>query len=535
MSLSKITVPSSVMLSGNIMPVTIETDKYRTSLGTKQVLKIEFVDDTTAGKKITFSWKEFDMVLTFATTPNDSGLQLPLYDKTLITGYDTLIAAFRANYYLDRYFVIAPVVSFVSGNYKLVITFTQRSYGQAFAATAITGDDATKYTPSILTAQVMPVYGANFRFLCDVYHQINPVGSREYRLLAELDASGNDENIGTFNLSDVFHNWETLKADFPATSSFQECPNVLQNYYLQFAESYGAVEIAQNNITEPGTIASNTFLQVLKGGMPLLTYPSNTFLADFIDATYNKFLTAQISGKTTVCKAQPNFLYWYQKNGVTDFDLKVTVYFDDGTNTTITSTTYTGAVTGRKVWQIGVGYDELGLDSLLGVGVGPMSYEVWIEDGSSVRLTEKFKFLVDTRWNEYNNFLFFHNQYGGVDSIWLSGDCLLIPESTGIEVQKAILNDYSSGNIEASNSKTRFTYQFYTGHKRYKNEIDHLIQLLQSNDVRLLPDVKLRPGFTDPYNLLKIIIDKASAKDFPADSESIFSLSLKAREAHYEW
>lgn len=535
MSLSKLQMPEDVMLSNNVMPISIETDKYRTTLGTKQVLKVEFTDNTTAGKKIIFGWKEFEMTLTFATTPNDTGLQLPLYDKTLITGYDTLIAAFRANYYLDRYFVITPVVSFVSGNYKLVITFTQRAYGQDFAAVTLTGDDATKYVPSILTAQVMPVYNANYRFLLDIYRQINPLGSREYRLLAELDASGNDENIGTFNISEVFKNWSDLKADFPIDTSFQPCTNVLQNYYLQFAESYGSTEIAQNNVTEPATIGTNTFLQVIKGGMPLLEFPSNTFLADFVDATFNRFLTAQISGKTTVCKTQPNFLCWYQKDDVTDFVLKVTMYFDDGTDTTITALTDSGSQTGRKVYQIGVGYNDLSLDSLLGVGVGPMSYEVWVEDGSAVRLTEKFKFLVDTRWNEYNNFLFFHNQFGGIDSVWLSGDCLLVPEFTGNEVQKAILNDYTSGNIEAKNSKTRFSYQFYSGHKQYKNEIDHLMEMVQSNDVRLLPDPKLRPGYSDVFNLLKIIIDKGSAKDFPADSESIFTMSFKAREAHYEW
>jgi hypothetical protein len=536
MSLSKLLMPGAVVLSHNVIPVTVETDKYRTTLGTKQVLKVTFTDNTTAGKKITFGWAEFNMEMVFSASPNDTGLQLPLYDKTLATGYDTMIAAFKTNYYLQRYYVITSAVTLVMGNYECVMTFTQREFGQVWSASTLTGDDPTKYTPAIFTAQVMPVYSANFRFLCDVYHQNSPSGAREYdKLIAELDASGTDENIGQFNLSEIFKNWRELAADFPIDTTFQPCINVLKNYYLQLSESYGSTEMALNNITHPDPIAANTYLQVIKGGLPFLKHPGNTWAADYIDATYNKFLTAHVSGKTTVCKAQKHFLSWYQKTALTDLNLKVTLYMDDGTSVTVTKTAFSGAVVARRIYQVGVGYDVLTLDASLTSGTGPMYYEVWVEDGSAVRQTEKFKFAVDTRYNEFNNFFYFHNQYGGIDCEWLSGETIISPEFSGSELQMAVQNDYTEGNIEVNSSRARYGYQFFTGHKRNKAEIDHLVELLQSNDVRWLPDPKVRAGYTVYTDLMRMVVDKASVKELPGPSDSIYTLTFKAKEAHFEW
>lgn len=536
MTLSKITVPDSVVLSHNVIPVTLETDKYRTTLGTKQVLKLVCTTNTTAGKKLTVGWKEFDMELVFATTPDDTGMQLPLYDKAVSTGFDSLLAAFKTNYYLDRYYVIALVVTGSTGNYVGTFTFTQRTFGQSWAAATFTGDDPTKYAPTIDVAQVMPVYGANFRFLCDLFYQSNPAAARSYaNIIAQIDASGNDENIGKFNLSEIFKKWAVLKPNFPSDTTFQECPDVIKNYYLVFAESYGATEQAKNNITEPATLGAGLYNQVILGGLPYLEHPVSTFLADHIDATYNKFLTRHTSGKTVVNKAMPHWLSWYQKAAVTDLKVKVTLYMSDGTSTTVTKTTTTGSFSGKKIYQVAVGYDQLSLDLDLTALLEPVKYEVWIEDGASTRLTEKFVFAVDLRYNQYNNYLFYHNSLGGIDTEWFTGTVLKTPEISGNELVLATQNDYTDGNIEIRNSKTRYSYEFNTGFKQNKNEIEHLIEMLQSNHVRWLPDPKNRAGFTDPLNLMKVVIDKGSVKEWVNDTDSIYALSFTVMEGHYEW
>ena len=536
MTLSKITVPDSVVLSHNVIPVTLETDKYRSTLGTKQVLKLVCTTNTTAGKKLTIGWQEFDMDLVFATTPDDSGMQLPLYDKALITGFDSLLAAFKTNYYLDRYYVIALVVSGSAGAYVGTFTFTQRSFGQSWAAASFTGDDPTKYAPTIDVAQVMPVYAANYRFLCDIFYQFNPASARSYsNFIAQLDASGNDENIGKFNLQEIFKKWSTLTPNFPTTNDFQECPDVIKNYYLVFSESYGSVEMAKNTITEPATLGAGLYNQVILGGLAYLEHPVSTFLADYIDATYNKFLTRHISGKTTVNKQMEHWLSWYQKADVTDLKLKVTLYMSDGTSVTVTKTTNTGSFSGKKIYQVAVGYNELALDLDLTALTEPIKYEVWAEDGASVRLTEKFTFAVDLRYNEYNNYLYYHNCLGGIDTEWITGAVLQTPEVSGNELVYATQNDYEIGNIDIRNSKTRYSYDFNTGFKQNKNEIVHLIEMLQSNNVRWLPDPKIRSGNFTSTNLMKVVIDKGSIKEWVNDVDSIYSLSFTVLEGHYEW
>lgn len=536
MSLSKLLMPEDVVLSHNVIPVNVETDKYRTTLGTKQVLRIFTTGNTTAGKKITIQFKDFDMELTFATTPDDSGLQLPLYDGAISTGYDTLITALKSNYYLDRYYVITLSTSLVSGFYQATINFTQRSFGQEFAAVSISDDDSTNFVTSIPTAQVMPSYGANFRFLCDLYYQSNPTLSRSYsNLVAQLDASGNDENIGQFNLSEIFKNWDLLKPDFPSDVSFQQCPNVLKNYYLLLAESYGSPETARNNITEPSSIAANTYKQVILGGLPYLKWPSNTFMDDYIDAAIVKFLTVRKSGKIHVPKQMPNWFSFYLKSSVTDLVLKVKLYMSDGTNTTVSKATFSGTTDQKSIWQVAVGYDQLDIDSDLTPTTEPVKYEFWIEDGAADQITEKFVLMMDTRYNEYNSYFFFHNYLGGIDVLWCSGQSEFLPEYSGNEVAFATKNDYTEGNFEAKNSKTRFSFSFNSGNKSNIDETNCFLEMIQSNYVRLLPDPKLRPGFTDPTKLMKVVIDKSSIDSIPQDIQSIFSLKFVAKEGHNEW
>jgi hypothetical protein len=53
--------------------------------------------------------------------------------------------------------------------------------------------------------------------------------------------------------------------------------------------------------------------------------------------------------------------------------------------------------------------------------------------------------------------------------------------------------------------------------------------------VRWLPDPKNRAGFTDPLNLMKVVIDKGSVKEWVNDTDSIYSLSFTVMEGHYEW
>jgi hypothetical protein len=531
MSITKINVPENVVLSNNYIPVRVLNDKYRVSPGTRQVLRIVLAGNTTAGKTITFTWRDFAMVMTFSASPDDSGMQLPLYNSASSTGYVALLDAFRSNYYLTKYYTLTFSVIQILGVWTCTCTWTQKKFGQEFRATAFTGNDSGNYTPTILAGYAAPTYSASYRALVDIYWQNNPAGAREFNLVTQLDASSDETDLAEFNLQEIFDKWGILKPDFPVMSDvgIERCPNVMKHYYLVISESYGNPEIVHNNVTEPATIAANTFLKVIKGGMPFLKYPVNTFYADYINSSSNKFLTTQVSGSTTVCKEQKHWLYFYLKNTITSFRIKATLYLSNGTTATFTGST--SSPLQQTINRASVGYSTLGLGSLLS-GQELLKYEVWIEDDTAVRLTEKFMFLMDTRYYQYNNYLYFHNSLGGVDCAWLTGDVFPVPEVTGNELHKSIAYDYSSGNIQAFNSKTRWGWEFNSGYKSIKGEIDHLVELMQSNDVRWLPDEKIRPGYTEP---LKIIISKDSVKDWPADSLNMYSLTFSAKEAHYEY
>lgn len=531
MSLTNNTSPANVVLSHNIVPLILSTDKYYLSLGTKQVIKIIFGVNTTAGKTITITWKEFSMVLTFAASPDDTGMQLPLYNTAVSNGFDDLIAALKTNYYFNRYFVFSSVVTHPLA-YLLTVTLTQREYGQDFAATAAAGDDGTNFIPTIDVAQVQPTYSPNFRVLCDMYWQPSGTGAQNSNyLIAQLDATTDELQLPEFNLNGVFKKWSELSPDFPLSTDTDtdQCANVLQNYWLRVSESYGSPEQVKMNVMYPALPAANNYLQVILGGMPFLSYPGNTFYADYCNATYNKFLTTMVSGATTVNREMFHALYFYTKTTYTSIHIKGKLYLSDGTSVNITGGNVTPVQ--KTVNKAAVGFTQLGLGSLLG-GLDPVKYEVWIEDDGDVRITEKFTFLVDDRYCEYNNYLYFHNSLGGVDTVWLTGFCAPVPVQVGDELVMAVENTYTEGNIIASNSRTRQAWEMNTGYKQIKGEIDHLLELMQSNHVKWLPDAKVRPNATEPIN---VVITKGSAKNWPADEDDIFALSFKLQEGHYEY
>ncbi len=527
-----------VILSNNPIYYDLQTDIYLTVNGTKQVFILYFKE--TGGNPVnnnvlTLLFNDFSVNLTFKTAPDDSGLQLPLYNTAVNSSFDDVEAALRSNYYLSTYFVMnATTIVGGGGTFGRQYIFTQRDRPQEFRLIDSVSFDAAKAEVTISTAYVARQYRSGFKGIVDVFEQINIAGAREYNnKIGVLEGHPNTEGIMNFDLSALFRRWSKLKPDFPRVLSddIYPCTNVMRYFYLICGEAYGTPTLIGSNVTDPETVGTDPYKKVILGGLPFLGVPNNNFFDFYIDAGANKFLTTQESGKKVVNKACPHYLYHYL-NTSSPVHVKGTLYFDDGTTTNFNGPINGSPLPAQKIYGYKVGYNQLNLDSLITSTKDAMKYEVWLEDGSSNRISEKFMFEVDTRYSTYNHYFFCHNPLGGIDTLWMTGEFNELPEFSGVELQKAVVTNYTEGNIDTYDSKLRKGYAANTGWKKHKEEMEHIRVLLQSNNVRWLPDSAILAGFTEP---IKVNIVKESIGDWPGDTNNIFGLSFEFKLSHYEW
>ena len=538
MSIGLTPIPE-VILSHNPVYSDFQSDNYSSGSITKQVFRIYFKEtggNSLNNETLTIQFNDFSMVLTFKTTPDDSGLQLPLYDTTVNPlGSDAVLDALNKNYYLTQFFTVSA--SYITGagpTYGRQYNFTQRNFGQEFRYFGHESSNPLKSEASIITNYSYLSVKKGYQCFVELYEQDNITLARKYNLpIAKLDAHIDLSGVALFDISSVFRRWNSLKPDFPVllTDDIYPCNNVMKYYYIRFGEKMGYPAIIGETLTQPTAVGTDPYKKVILGGLPFLGVPNNTFYNDYIDAVQNKFLTLQVSGKKVVNKACPQYLYHYL-NASSPVHVKGTLYFDDGTSTNFNGPINAGALAAEKIYGYRVGYNQLDLDTLVSSVKDAMKYEVWLEDGSANRISEKFMFEVDTRYSTYNHYFFCHNPLGGIDTLWMSGEFAELPEFSGVELQKAVVTNYTEGNIETHDSKLRKGYAANTGWKKHKEEMEHMRILLQSNHVRWLPDSAVLEGFTEP---IKINIVKESISDWPGDINNIFGLSFEFKLAHYEW
>ena len=536
MTISRGTIPE-VILSHNPIYSDLQSDSYVTGSPAKQVFRMylkETGGNPANNDTITLTFNDFTLTLTFKTSPDDSGLQLPLYDTTVNASYDDVEAALRANYYLNLYFVMTVTTIVGSGTFGKQYVFTQRNFAQEFRLFSSTTFNAAKVETTITTNYSYLNIKTGYKAFIDVFHQWNKNIARVYNeKIATLEGHVDFEGVIKFDITSIFRRWNELQPNFPIllTDDIYPCTNVMKYYYMVCGEMYGNPPVVANNVTNPETVGTDPYKKVILGGLDFLGVPNNTFIDDYINAAQNKFLTTQVSGKKVVNKACPLYLYHYL-NTSSPVHVKGTLYFDDGTNANFDGPINAGILSAEVIYGYRVGYNQLNLDSLITSTKDAMKYEVWLEDGSSNRISEKFMFEVDTRYNVYNNYFFCHNPFGGIDTIWMTGTFMETPEFSGVELQKAVVTDYTEGNIDTVDSQLRKSFAANTGWKRYKEEMEHIRIMLQSNHVRWLPDVAHLPGYTEP---IKVNIVKESIGEWPADTNNIFGLNFEFKLSHFEW
>lgn len=544
MSVTKASL-NKVLLSDNIAIAQLGGDQFFSNYGTKNRFTITISNNTTNNKIITIVFPEFTMVLTFKTSPNDTGLQLPLTDITDNSSYDALKDAFESNYYLRRFFDRTEITTSLSGDFGRVYTFTAKVAGQAFKALSIDSDDIGKVDVAVTVAGADVVLREGAMGRIEIWNKYGSSFANE-KLIGTLEATPVGAEDTLFDLSVIFKKWLELNPSVPdyfLTERWGAHENMVKAFYLRYMEIYGNPALVYNNITEPDPITSNTLLRVVKGGV---AYEKGSAINETADAlsyyeVYAKdeelvpLLTERVSGKVVVNKTMVHFINYYSSHTDTA-RIEGVLYFDDGTNVEFEIGTH-AAIPAHQVLYWNVGFDYLELESLIPIGKQAVKYSVHVRSNQikigetePTRLTESFMFELDLRYFEHNHYFYYHNRLGGIETVWVHGDVVEVPEFSGTEVEKAITLPYSTGNILTTDSQFRRLWNVNTGWRVYEEDFEDLKNLINSNYVKWLPDRKVY----DKENFVDVIIDKGSVGGWPSDKDNLGGLNFTIKLANLE-
>lgn len=544
MSVTKASL-NQVLLSDNIAIAQLGGDQFFSNYGSKNRFTITISNNTTNNKTITIVFPEFTMVLVFKTSPNDTGLQLPLTDITVNSSYNALAAAFDSNYYLKRFYNRTEVTTNLSGDFGRVYTFTAKETGQKFKALDIISDDTGKVDVAITVAGADIILKEGAMARLEIWNRFGS-GLTSEQLIGTLEATPVSVEDSLFDLSVIFKKWLALNPsvpDFFLTERWGAYEHMVKAFYLRYMEVYGNPALVYNNITDPETIRSSTLLRVVKGGV---SYEQGSAIN--IEADANSFykiyaepeelvplLTERVSGKVVVNKTMTHFINYYS-NKTDNARIEGVLYFDDGTNVEFEIGTHV-SIPAHQVLYWNVGFDYLELEDLIPTGKQAVKYSVHVRSNQirlgetdPIRLTESFMFELDLRYFEYNHYFYYHNRLGGIETVWVHGDVIETPEFSGTEVEKAITLPYSTGNIITTDSQFRRLWNVNTGWRVYEEDFEDLKNLVNSNYVKWLPDRKV----FDKENFVDVIIDKGSVGGWPSDKDNLGGINFNIKLANLE-
>lgn len=452
--LSIITDPTNYQLSKNPVVLQLETDSYVSAEGSLAVFVMEHGTGSGAnavGGTLTLIWELDSVVMTVATTPDDSGYQVrpkaALSDAAFAA---QLLVDLKKNYKLSQTFIMSissstkiAFFSKVSGTqYALHANFSSLNFGYVDSGTYDNGSDTT--------------YNQNYKMRADLYMES---GFRENDFskisTQELDPL---ENKCIFYFQEEIN--ANLKFNLPDYNSTDplSCTTVLKRFYIQYIEKYGSPVLPrQLNQTDTGYI--------LKAGIPTQQAIGQTDLIESLyRTTAGTFLTRQPRTKK-IRSGQKEYLSWCSNYGH-DVKLGINIISKDGTTQVVYMSVIT--VTAYEVIMFPTGFTQLSLSDYIDFE-DLKYYQVFVKkDGYApmpLVITELFTYTPESDFFIDEHYFFFSNSDGGFDTIRMNGN-----QEIGFEHEKEVIKKTTlfdtpvvDGQFAEVNAKRKQVFKISTG------------------------------------------------------------------------
>jgi len=506
--------------AGNPDWLRLKTDNYVAAAGTLGVWVFEINGQPAVDKTLTFTFGEYEIILTTKNTADASGYQTNRpNDTATMTAF---VACLNLNYLLSKYFVITDG-GWTSGVGKFTITQREKTTDTVLTYAFESGSNVA-YTATGSTAPVAPSYQPNFKLKCEILHRYDFTDLTKLRTAATLE--GVPKLVGSewqvdFNFQKILRSLVNFDKPAYGETTHSLCDSMIAYYGYKIMESYGEpiLPYYMQDFSQTGT----PYATVLSRE-PFAIHGAETWNTRYTSAAFNKFLHNRPTLLQTNADAN-QYLYSYVKSGKTQSRTYIKVYYEDGTDsgdTLVRTLSHSGTYKGR-IMRTNAGYNALGVGALDPSKIVDY-YEVWIADSSILQVTEKYKFSVDFSKYEHNNYILFSNPLGGFDTAWLRGELGFNKEYFGIDTVNAILPGYTQGNMNSQNTGEQWQYEFNSGQLASKEELRWMAQIAQAEEVYYI-------GATD---YVKLIVDRKSVDPVDNTMESLNAFSFKARVANLE-
>lgn len=270
----------------------------------------------------------------------------------------------------------------------------------------------------------------------------------------------------------------TERADIPCTVE------------LDIGESYvDAASVRQENWSE--LVGDQYKITVLQGGLSELEQDTYNELAtnwysDFIVG--GKWLTTLVNGVKIAPIAAAKLWYVTPETAAQNLTLKADYTLMDGSTGTISQA---HTVNPALMNEFTVDPATLGLTT---DGANPVaSYQVFLEK-ADVQIIEKFTFVLDYNWYEFNTQVFATNKYGGVDPYWFSGKVEhAFPAEHGTAQRTAQPTDTRKNRTQITvGKKGKRRWFVNSGHKSFEEKLA-LSNLILSRQVWIIENGKIIP------------------------------------------
>lgn len=475
-----ITPLPQIAFSKNPIDLVITSDDHIAVPGVNAVANVIFNSAVGIGDALPLLWASADLALVAAAVPDDSGDQFPAGagDEAHVRA---VIAALQQNNYIDTDFELSYAL--ITGLPAMVLT--AKNTGVLYNIAPVAGGPISVVTG---TAGVNLEYKPNFGHHLEVWLK-QPAGDvKIYDNNLQLDYP--ITGATSKDIADILNPYLTEGSDKPdlSTVTWQACSNSLLEYYVKFAQYYG-----DSPVVKKITKTDSAFVNL--GGLSVQAALGQT-MSDYLrpaGSNYNVLCLRQGSKVKMVQTAQPDFLYWINLTGaLITIKLRIEVFFSDGSG----SQAVTRASQDVAPWQkyyINVGFNAVGVNSILPSGKQCSYYTASVVDSTGALLSVPYTFGID-KFKEFPRYIIYRNSLGGFQTIYTWGKAQAETDRTKEDIVKQVTYTEAarSGRARENNIRIQQKITVNTGYTS-KRDILLLNDLMVSDEKFLAVQGQLIP------------------------------------------
>lgn len=414
MSLTVNHSPTKYFFARNRNYVEVETNNYlintnygKIATGTFNKLQNAVLNDT-----ITITWGATTRVYTFKAATN-----IALNEIALMGGLSIKDFILNTATALMTDVTLSAAYDVTADNSLLRLTAKQAgtAYSLTLSTTVTNGSTQTQAG----TDDIRAVPRENYKVICTLFGE-KLIGG--FEKIVEIAKEPFDNKV-KFDIKEYLNNY--LKYDAPVfgfTLALQ-CENVIRRFYLKIQEAYGFPQAIIAATVLPGTIMQNAtdtnYYHSLKAGFDEITARLMPDNQNNYYSTNKAFLTRQNRVKT-ISGRQFEFLYFlFPATLPGNACVRVTHYAKNGSVVFTGDGLFTAPITKNDVYAFPINYPGSVFDQGL-------SYihrmEVFVKNNTTgAPISEVFTYVKDEEYRMEENFIYFFNSDGGLDTVRFFG------------------------------------------------------------------------------------------------------------------